>query len=82
MLIIRHIENAIILVEMFSILSHAYSRMMRSFLLTGVPETHLNQHGQRTDSFLHFEIQSLQIYVLNNITFCKLLLLYVNNSSH
>ena len=44
MLIIRHIANAIILVEMFSILSHAYSRMMRSFLLTGVPETHLNQH--------------------------------------
>ena len=37
---------------------------------------------QRTDTFLHFEIQSLQIYVLNNISFCKLLLLYVNNSSH
>ena len=37
---------------------------------------------QRTDSFLHFEIQSLQIYVLNNITFCKLLFLYVNYSSH
>ena len=44
MLIIRHIENVIILVEMFSILSHAYSTMMRSFLLTGVPETHLSQH--------------------------------------
>ena len=28
--------------------------------------------AQRTVSFLHFEIQSLQIYVLNNITFCKL----------
>ena len=27
MLIIRHIENAIILVEMFSILSHAYSSL-------------------------------------------------------
>ena len=37
---------------------------------------------QRTDSFLHFEIQSLQIYVLNDITFCKLLFLYVNNFSH
>ena len=37
MLIIRHIENAMILVEMFSILSHAYSSMMRSFLLAGVP---------------------------------------------
>ena len=33
--------------------------------------------AQRRGSFLHFEIQSLQIYILNNITFCKLLLLFM-----